>query len=84
MADTGVATDLLEYTVFSSPINLYAVKGRAPRKIRIIGGSGTVTVKLSSSGGVARVLTMATGDEELGEFTSIDSVSGVTSIRVSW
>ena len=24
------------------------------------------------------------GDEELGEFTSIDSVSGVTNVRVSW
>lgn len=84
MGDTGVPTDLLEYTSFGSPINLYAVKSAVIRRLTIVAGSGTITVKMSSSGGVARVLTVAMGDELLGEFTTIDAVSGVTNVRASW
>jgi len=84
MGDIGVPTDLLEYTSFGSPINLYAVKNAVVRRLNVIAGSGTITVKMSSSGGVARVLTVGTGDELLGEFMTIDSVSGVTNVRASW
>jgi hypothetical protein len=80
----GPATDVLEYTVFSSPINIYTVKNAPARKITAVTGDGSVSVKLSGSGGVARTLTLNAGDFEVGEFTSIESASGITRVRVAW
>ena len=82
--DVGPARDLIEYSSFGSPINLYAVANAPARKISILAGDGTITVRLSGSGQNARTLTMNSGDSEVGEFTSIDAVTGITKVRVAY
>lgn len=88
MADANqieVPDKLHEYTSFSSAINLVADSpdGDQPaRVITIVAGSGTITVDMTSAAN--KTLTVAAGDELLGKFTGIDSVSGVTNVRVGW
>lgn len=79
--------DYLPISSFASPIDLYnhpsANKNRAATVIRIH-TAGTITVKMVGSGGTSRTITVADGDELIGQFTSIESVSGVTSVEVGW
>lgn len=81
---TGPATDLIEYTSFGSAISLTAVKGEPARLLRAVTGDGSVSVKMAGSGNTARTITLNAGDFEVGQFTSIESVTTITRIRVGW
>ena len=83
MRDNNVPADMIEYSSFVSAIDLYAAKIR-PAYILKITGAGTITCKMGSSAGVARVFNVTDGETVLGEFMTIDSVTGVTRIRAGW
>lgn len=91
--DTGVASDMIELTTFTSDIDLLsgAVGGAVtpttpPRLIRVIDvTAGTVlAVVMAASAGVARTLTVAAGEEVPGEIVKIDDATDVTRVRVYW
>jgi hypothetical protein len=73
--------DALEYSTFSSAIDLYAVKGRDIEKLEIVAGTGTITCLTKGSPTVNRVYTVAPGDVLDVEIRSIVSVSSVTRVR---
>ncbi len=83
MRDLQVPSDLIPYSSFASPIDLYAVKNRAAFVLHIT-GAGTVTVRLTGSGGNNRVIPVRDGQELLGQFSAIQAVSGVTGIVAGW
>lgn len=92
MPDIGVAIDMIELTTFSSDIDLKsgAVGGGVtpttpPRLIRVIdAGSGTLSVVMAASKGIARALTVAANEEIPGEFSIIKSATNVGRVRVYW
>ncbi len=83
MRDLQVPADLIPYSSFVSPIDLYTAKTRAAFVLHIT-GAGTVTVKMAGSGGANRVIPVTDGKELLGQFMSIEAVSGVTGIVAGW
>jgi hypothetical protein len=83
MREIAPPTDYQEYTSFGSPLDLYTVK-KSPARLLKVTTSGTITVKMSGSVGANRTLNVADGEELIGDFMSIESVTGVTRIRVGW
>jgi hypothetical protein len=79
-----IPEDYQTFTSFGSPIDLYTTTVRHARVIKIQAGSGTISVKMAGSAGATRVLTVAAGEEVWGLFGSIESVTGVTSLRAGW
>jgi hypothetical protein len=79
-----VPEDLIPYSSFGAPINLYAVKNSRPAFVLLITGAGTVTVRMSGSGSSTRTIPVTDGQELYGKFLSIESVSGVTGIVAGW
>lgn len=91
--DIQVPEDLFDYTGggLTTPVDLVGAsvggvvkKNRAAYYLKIVAGSGTITVKMSGSVGTGRVLTVAAGEELFGKFTEISAVSGVTNVRAGW
>lgn len=80
------ACDALEYSTFSSAIDLYAVKGRDIYGLTILAAvpGASITVRTRESGDTNRVLNVSQGDTLRLAIRSIQSVSGVSSIRVEW
>lgn len=80
------ACDAIEYSTFSSAVDLYAVKGRDIYRMTVLAASAgaTMTVRTRLSGDTNRVLNVAQGDVLPLAIRSIQSVSGVSSIRVEW
>lgn len=83
MRDILVPGDLFEYTSFGAPIDLHTARNRPAYTLKCT-GAGTINVKMASSGGATRALTVTDGEEVLGQFMSIESVSGVTRVRAGW
>lgn len=83
MREIGPPNDYLEYESFVTPLNLYAVKGSPARILRIT-TAGTIVVKMSGSKGVNRTINVDDKEDLIGDFMSIESVTGVTRIRVGW
>jgi hypothetical protein len=83
MRDIQAPEDLIPYSSFGAPIDLYSVKTR-PAFLLVITGDGTITVRMSGSGSDTRVLPVRDGQELLGKFITIESVSGVTGIVAGW
>ncbi len=79
-----VPGDLQEFTSFGAAIDLYTTKVRWACQIEILAGSGTLSVKMTGSGGTTRALTVNAGDIVYGKYMSIESVSGITKVRVGW
>lgn len=80
------ATDAIEYSSFASEIDLYTVKGRDIESIDILTASAgaTITGKTKGSVEVARTYHVTQGTPLSLAMRTIDSVSGVTLIRVNW
>ncbi|MEN6535497.1 MAG: hypothetical protein ABFD89_17670 [Bryobacteraceae bacterium] len=81
----GRISDSLEYSSFTSAIDLYAVKGRYIDSLEIltVSGSATITVAMSDSA-ANRTLTVIAGTVLNSKITQIVSVSGVTLVRANW
>lgn len=79
-----IPQDYETFTSFGSAIDLYATRIRPSVVLKIQAGSGTVSVTMAGSKGSSRTLTVAAGEEIWGAFMSIESVTGVTSLRVGW
>jgi DNA/RNA endonuclease YhcR with UshA esterase domain len=75
------SNDALEYTTFTSAIDLYAVKGRDIEKLVVVAGTGTITCLTKGSPEVNRVYSVAPGDVLDVQIRSIVSVSSVTKVR---
>lgn len=80
------ACDAIEYSTFSSAVDLYAVKDRDIYRVTIVAAStgATMTVRTRESGDTNRVLNVAQGDVLELAVRSIQSVSGVSAVRVEW
>jgi hypothetical protein len=82
MVSMGPSWDQVEYTSFSSPINLEATYGKKIQGIKIVEGSGTVTVRTEGSGDTTRTWTVQVGEEIRCQLRSIESVVDVAKVRV--
>lgn len=83
--DAGPAVDAIEYTDFSSDIDLMAVHRRDIQGILVVEVSGAATITVALPDQTAdRVLTVAAGDYLPIRARSIVSVSNVTRVRVYW
>lgn len=86
------ATDGVELTSFGSPVNLLKLPENADgRDIELLevltvgaAGTHTITVKTKGSGGATRTYNVTAGSELKMQIRSIESVSDVTAVRVSW
>jgi hypothetical protein len=81
------SSDCYGYTTFSSAIDLHAqTKGQEIDRLVIVAATGTSTItgKTSASGATARTVGVLAGDVLDVQFRTIDSVSGVTSVRIEW
>jgi len=80
------ACDAIEYSDFASALDLYAVKDRDVYRVVVLAATegATMTVRTRASGDTNRVLNVAQGDELPIAIRSIQSVSGVSSVRVEW
>ena len=83
MRATQVPSDMIEYSSFGSAVDLYTTKLR-PAYILKVTGAGTLVCKMSNSGGTSRTFNVTDGETLLGEFMTIESVSGVTRVRAGW
>ncbi len=81
MISTCSAADAIELTDFGAAINLYAVYGEI-QDVLIVAGSGSITGKTKDSGDTARTFTVAAGEKLGVQLRTIDSVVGVTRVRV--
>ena len=83
--DVLPSTDFVEYSLFSTDIDLVAALGTA-RYIEVVeAGSGALVVKLASNGGVTRTMTgLAAGYRTpIGQFrTIVASGTSVAKVRV--
>jgi hypothetical protein len=82
MVSMGPSWDQVEYTSFGSPINLEGLYGKRIQGIKIVAGSGTVTVRTEGGGDTTRTWNVIQGEEIMCQLRAIESVSGVTNIRV--
>lgn len=80
------SSDALEYTSFTSAIDLYAVKDRDIEKLEVVAATAgaTITCRTKGSGDTNRVYNVAQGDKLELQIRSIQSVLNVTRVRVSW
>ncbi len=81
------STDAIPLTVFTSPINLIDyTKGQEIDRLVIVSVSGaaTITGKTAGSGSTARTVPVLAGDQVNVQFRTIDSVVGVTAIRLEF
>lgn len=77
-----------DYTSFGSAIDLTSNAsgpndGEPARYLKVVAGSGTITVKMGISA-TSITLTVAAGEELKGYFRTVESVTGVTSLRAGW
>jgi len=83
--DTGPAVDVQEYTSFSPAIDLVAVHKRPIQGILIVAASAGATIDVTMPDGTAtRQLNVAAGEWLPIRANTIETVSGVTRVRVYW
>lgn len=83
--DGGPAVDAIEYTSFTSAIDLMAVHKRDIQGILVLAVSAAATMTVELPDQTAnRVLTVAAGDYLPIRARSIVEVSNVTRVRVYW
>jgi hypothetical protein len=84
----AIAADAIELTSFASAIDLLrdVTGGCEVLAIRVItaAAGASITGKTKGSGDVARVFTVAAGDDLPLAMRTIDTVTNVTRVRVYW
>jgi len=80
------ATDALEFSTFSSAINLFDQKGRDIESLEILTATTGATITVITKGSVEtnRVYHVAQGDKIALCIRHIVSVSNVTLVRANW
>lgn len=80
------ATDAIEYSTFTSAINLFDAKGRDIESLDILTASAGATITTITKGSVEanRVYHVAASDKLELCIRQIVSVSGVTLVRANW
>lgn len=83
----GPAEDVIEYSDFSSDIDVNAVKGRPARWIKVLtAGAGTKLLNIQTAGSGANVRSLTTVDnwELTVQITKIKSTTTVTRVQVGF